>query len=106
MNNQIYLIILFLALVTVIPTASAQLSLGTEANQKLIEVELNKSEIVNVKHVISASSVPVSVNLFDGVITESIIVTNSNGDEKQFALVGYGEALESITIFLQIGYNY
>ena len=46
MNNQIYLIVLFLALVTVIPTASAQLSLGIEANQELIEVELNKSGIV------------------------------------------------------------
>jgi len=99
MNNQIYLIVLFLALVTVIPTASAQLSVGIEANQKLIEVELNKSEIVNVKHVISASSEQVNVNLFEGVITESIIVTNSNGDEKQFGLVGYGEVLQSITIF-------
>ena len=99
MNSQIYLIVLVLALVTVIPTASAQLSLGAEANQKLIEVNLNKSEIVNVKHIISASGVPVSVNLFDGVIAESIIVTNSNGDENQFGLVGYGEALESITIF-------
>jgi len=99
MNSQIYLIVLVLALITVIPAASAQLSLGTEANQKLIEVKLNKSEIVNVKHVISASGAPVSVNLFDGVITESIIVTNSNGDENQFGLVGYGEALESITIF-------
>jgi len=99
MISQIYLIVLVLALITVIPAASAQLSLGTEANQKLIEVKLNKSEIVNVKHVISASGAPVSVNLFDGVITESIIVTNSNGDENQFGLVGYGEALESITIF-------
>ena len=99
MTSQIYLIVLVLALITVIPAASAQLSLGTEANQKLIEVKLNKSEIVNVKHIISASGVPVSVNLFDGVITESIIVTNSNGDENQFGLVGYGEALESITIF-------
>ena len=99
MTSQIYLIVLVLALITVIPAASAQLSLGTEANQKLIEVKLNKSEIVNVKHIISASGVPVSVNLFDGVIAESIIVTNSNGDENQFGLVGYGEALESITIF-------
>ena len=99
MNSQIYLIVLVLALITVIPASSAQLSLGAEANQKLIEVKLNKSEIVNVKHIISASGVPVSVNLFDGVITESIIVTNSNGDENQFGLVGYGEALESITIF-------
>jgi len=99
MNNQIYLIVLFLSLVTVIPSVSAQLSVGEEANQKLIEVELNKSEIVNVKHVISASGNPVSVNLFEGVITESIIVKNSNGDEKEFGVVAYGGGIESITIF-------
>ena len=85
MKNQIYLIVLLLALVTVIPTASAQLSLGTEANQKLIEVKLNTSEIVNVKHVIAASNMPVNVNLFDGVISESITVTNGNGVEKDYA---------------------
>jgi len=99
MNNQIYLIVLFLSLVIVIPSVSAQLSVGEEANQKLIEVELNKSEIVNVKHVISASGNPVSVNLFEGVITESIIVKNSNGDEKEFGVVAYGGGIESITIF-------
>ena len=99
MNNQIYLIVLFLALVTVIPTASAQLSLGGEANQKLIEVKLDKSEIVNVKHVIAASNMPVNVNLFNGVIPESIIVTNDDGDEKQFGLLNDGRGNQSITIF-------
>jgi len=99
MNHQIYLIVLILALVTVIPTASAQFSLGVEANQKLIQVELNKSEIVNVKHVITASNMPVSVNLFDGVISESIILTNDNGDGKEFGLASDGKGNVSITIF-------
>jgi len=99
MNNQIYLIVLFLALVTVIPTASAQLSLGVEANQELIEVKLNKSEIVNVKQVIAASNIPVNVNLFDGIITESLIVTNENGDEKEFGLANDGKGNTSVTIF-------
>jgi len=99
MNNQIYLIVLFLALVTVIPTASAQLSFGVEANQKLIEVKLDKSEIVNVKHVIAASNIPVSVNLFNGVVPESIIVTNDDGDEKQFGLLNDGKGNPSLTIF-------
>jgi hypothetical protein len=99
MNNQIYLIVLLLALVTVIPTASAQLSLGAEANQKLIEVELNKSEIVNVKHVIAASNMPVSVSLFDGVIPESLVVTNEKGDGKEFGLANDGKGNVSITIF-------
>jgi len=99
MNNQIYLIVLVLALITVIPTVSAQLTLGLEANQKLIEVELNKSEIVNVKHVIATSGIPVSVNLFDGVIPESIILTNDNGDEKEFGLINDGKGNISVTIF-------
>ena len=99
MNNQIYLIVLLLALVTVIPTASAQLALGAEANQKLIEVNLNKSEIVNLKHVIASSSIPVSLDLFNGVIPESITVTNDNGDEKQFGLANDGQGNTSITIF-------
>ena len=99
MNNQIYLIVLLLALVTVIPTASAQLALGAEANQKLIEVNLNKSEIVNLKHVIASSSITVSLDLFNGVITESITVTNDNGDEKQFGLSNDGQGKTSITIF-------
>jgi len=99
MNNQIYLIVLLLALVTVIPTASAQLSLGQEANQKLIEVKLNTSEIVNVKHVIAASNMPVNVNLFDGVIPESIMIINENGNEKEFGLGNDGKGNVSITIF-------
>ena len=99
MNNQIYLIVLFLALITIIPTASAQLSFGGEANQKLIEVELNKSEIVNVKHIIGDSDMPVTLNLFDGVITESIMVTNDGGDEKQFVLGSDGNENQNITIF-------
>jgi hypothetical protein len=99
MNNQIYLIALVLALITVIPTASAQFSLGVEANQKTIEVELNKSEIVNVKHVIAASNIPVNVNLFDGVIPESLVVTNENGDGKEFGLANDGKGNVSTTIF-------
>ena len=99
MNNQIYLIVLFLTLITIIPTASAQLSFGGEANQKLIEVELNKSEIVNVKHVIGASNMPVTLNLFDGVIPESIMVTNDDGSEKEFALGTDGKENQTMTIF-------
>jgi len=99
MKNQIYLIVLVLSLVILIPTASAQLSLGVEANHKLIEVKLNKSEIVNVKHVIAASNMPVNLNLFDGMIPESITVTNDNGDEKEFGLTNDGKRNVSITIF-------
>ena len=99
MNHQIYLIVLILALVTVIPTASAQFSLGVEANQEIIEVKLNKLEIVNVKHVITASNMPVNLNLFNGMIPESITVTNDNGDGKEFGLLNDGQGNTSMTIF-------
>ena len=99
MNNQIYLIVLLLALITIIPTASAQLSFGGEANQKLIEVKLDKSEIVSVKHVISASKMPVTVNLFNGVLVESIEVKNREGEEKEIGLMNDGKGNQSITIF-------
>jgi hypothetical protein len=99
MNNQIYLIVLFLALITIIPTASAQLSFGGEANQKLIEVKLDKSEIVSVKHVIGASKMPVTVNLFNGVLVESIEVKNREGEEKEIGLMNDGKGNQSITIF-------
>jgi hypothetical protein len=62
-------------------------------------VELNKSEIVNVKQVIAASNMPVNVYLFDGVIPESLVVTNQNGDEKEFGLVNDVKGNISITIF-------
>jgi len=99
MNKNYFSIILICALITVIPTASAQLSFGGEAYQKSIEVIVDKSEIVNVKHVIGASNIPVYVNLFHGVIIESIIVTNDNGDENEFGLSSDEQRNQSITIF-------
>ena len=42
---------------------------------------------------------PVTLNLFDGVITESIMVTNDNGVEKQFGLGNDGKENQTITIF-------
>ena len=99
MNKNYFSIILICTLITVIPTASAQLSFGGEAYQKSIEVLVDKSEIVNVKHVIGASNIPVSVNWFHGVIIESIIVTNDNGDEQEFGLSSDEQRNQSITIF-------
>ena len=99
MNKNYFSIILICALITVIPTASAQLSFGGEAYQKSVEVIVDKSEIVNVKHVIGAPNIPVDVNLFHGVIIESIIVTNDNGDEKEFGLSNDEQRNQSITIF-------
>jgi len=99
MSKNYFSIILICALITVIPTASAQLSFGGEAYQKSIEVIVDKSEIVKAKHVIGASNNPGSIELFEGVIVESIKVTNDNGDEKEFGLSNDEQRNQSITIF-------
>jgi len=99
MNKKIFLIILICALITVVPTASAQLSMGVEANQKSIEVIVDKSEIVQVKHVIYSSNMPVNVNLFNGVMNESIVVTNEEGENKDIGIMNDGKGNIVLTIF-------
>jgi molybdopterin-binding protein len=98
MNKNYFSIILICALITVIPIASAQLSFGGEAYQKSIEVIVDKSEIVKAKHVIGSSNNPVNIELFEGVIVESIKVTNEKDEKLEFGTSGSGESV-SLTIF-------
>jgi hypothetical protein len=77
---------------TIIPTSNAQLSLGNEAVQELIEVKISSSGEVNVKHVVKPSNIPVNVDLFDGTISD-ISIKNENGDERDLAVVGDNDAV-------------
>ena len=97
MNKNYFSIILICALITVIPIASAQLSFGGEAYQKSIEVIVDKSEIVKAKHVIGSSNNSMSIELFEGVIVESIKVTNEKDEKLEFGTSGFGESV-SLTI--------
>jgi hypothetical protein len=100
MNNQINVIVLLIALITIIPPVSAQLFLGEEANQKSIEVTVDKSEIVHVKHIIYSSNSPGNVNLFGGIEEESLIVTNEEGEVVEIGKIGNDvEGLQTIVIF-------
>ena len=93
MNKKIFLLALLLVLVTITPTVSAQFSIGGQANQKLIEVNLDETGNVHVKHVVSSTNTPVSVNLFEGTIS-NLLVTNEIGEEdgKEVTIAddGYG----------------
>ena len=80
MNQKIISAILIFTLISVIPTAYGQLSLGSEAKQELIEVKINLDGEINVKHIISPSNMPASVLLFKGQI-KNLIVTNDSGEE-------------------------
>ena len=80
MNQKIISTIIIFGLLTVIPTAYGQLTLGPEAKQELIELNINLDGEINVKHIVSSSSIPVSVPLFEGKI-KNLIVTNELGEE-------------------------
>ena len=87
MNFNIFIIFSILSLLIIIPSAQAQFSLGGEADQKLIEITIDSTDKVIVKHIIEPSNFPVSVNLVEGIVSE-IIVTDENNKEKEFGQVG------------------
>ena len=92
MYQKIFVIIAIFMVFTIIPTSNAQLSLGNEAVQELIEVKIILSGEVSVKHVVKPSNFPVSVDLFDGTISD-ISITNENGDKRDRAVVGNNDAV-------------
>jgi len=98
MKQKIFLIIVIFGLITIIPTISAQLTLGGKANQESVELELDKSGTVNVKHIISSTNSPVTVNLFKGEIS-NLLITNEYGDEKELAIVNDAHGNQSVMIF-------
>ena len=109
MNKRIFLLVLLVVLVTITPTVSAQFSIGGEANQKLIEVNLDETGNVLVKHVISSTSTPVNLILFEGTIS-NLLVTNEVGEEKEVTIADDGYGNKSLVIFptkekLTIEYN-
>ena len=80
MNQKIISTVIIFSLVTVIPTAYGQLSLGSEAKQELIELKINLDGEIDVKHIVSSSNMPVTVPLFLGEIS-NLIVKNHLGEE-------------------------
>ena len=80
MNQKIIFTIIIFGLITVIPTAYGQLTLGSEAKQELIELKINPDGEINVKHIVSSSNMPANVPLFLGEIS-NLIVTNDLGEE-------------------------
>ena len=79
-----------------VPVANAQF--GAPAYQKSTHLIIDELNNIEAKHVIGFSNDPVMVNLFEGAITESITVTNEDGKELEFAIVGMSD-YGSVTIF-------
>ena len=79
-----------------VPVANAQF--GEPAYQKSTHLIIDELNNIEAKHVIGFSNEPVMINLFEGAITESITVTNEDGKELEFAIVGMSD-YGSVTIF-------
>ena len=95
MNKIIFSSLMIFALIAV-PAANAQF--GAPAYQKSTHLIIDELNNIEAKHVIGFSNDPVMVNLFEGAITESITVTNEDGKELEFAIVGMSD-YGAVTIF-------
>jgi len=101
MNQKIISAIIIFSLITVVPTAYGQLTIGSEAKQELIEVKINSDGEIGVKHIVSSSNMPGSVPLFIEVENEddlNVKITNELGEEVSSG-IGY-DGLGKITILV------
>ena len=99
MNKNIFLIVVIFSLILVIPISHAQLTIGADAEQKSIELKLDTDGTVNVKHVVSSSNMPVTVQLFSGTIS-NLGITNEKGEnQSDVGIANDLQGNQSIVIF-------
>ncbi len=79
-------LVIFLML-SIVPIANAQVSIGEKAVQKSVEVMIGSDGSVHVKHVIRSSNIPVQVELIYGTVS-NLSVTSEDGEKRQFSVIG------------------
>ncbi len=87
MNTKIFGFLIILFIISIIPVADAQISIGEKAVQKSVEIIINSVGEVHVKHVVSPSNLPKDLELILGTVS-NISVTNEQGEEKLFSILG------------------
>ena len=88
MSSKQIAFFIILVFIIAIPSVNAQeISMGDKAEQKSINVVINSSNEVHVKHVIASSNSPKQIELIKGTVT-NIIVSDEEGKEKQFGIIG------------------
>ena len=83
MNSRIFGFLIVLALISIIPIANAQISIGASAIQKSVEVIINLEGNVHVKHIVYSSNLPKDLELIYGTVS-NISVTNEQNEELLF----------------------
>jgi hypothetical protein len=87
MNSKIFGFLVVLLIISIIPTIDAQISFGEKAAQKSIEIVINSSGDVHVKHVVSPANIPKQIELIYGTVS-NLSVADEQGEEKQFSVIG------------------
>jgi len=87
MKTKFFGLLAILLILSIMPIAEAQISLGEKAVQKSVEITINSMGDVHVRHVISASNMPKQVELVYGTVS-NISVTNEHEEEQQFSVIG------------------
>lgn len=87
MNTKIFGFLVILSMISIIPVANAQISIGEKAVQKSVEVIINSVGDVHIKHVVSPSNFPKDLELILGTVS-NLSVTNEQGEEKLFSILG------------------
>lgn len=88
MSSKQVALFIILVFIIVIPSVNAQeITIDKKTDQKSIEVVINSSNEIHVKHVIASLNSSKQIELIKGTVT-NIIVSNEEGKEKQFRVIG------------------
>ena len=87
MNTKIFGFLVTLLMISIIPIADAQISIGEKSIQKSVEIVINSVGDVHVKHVVKSSNFPNDLELIIGTVS-NLSVKNEQGEEKLFSITG------------------
>ena len=87
MNSKKFGFLVVLSLISIIPVANAQISVGEKAIQESVEVIINSEGNVHVKHIIRSSNLPQDLELVYGTVS-NVSVTNEQNEEVLFSING------------------
>lgn len=87
MTKKIVGFLLVLSMISILPIANAQISIGEKAEQKSVEVVINSVGEVHVKHILRSSNLPKQIDLIYGTVS-NLSVKNEQGEDKQFSVIG------------------
>ena len=91
MNGQFIILSIIVSVLIIFPSAYAQIP-GEQSKQKSIELFINPSGEVHVKHVVDGLGFPNQIDFIEGKIA-NLTVKDQEGNEKQHSVIGDNNGL-------------